>query len=200
VRLRTPLAHRPQTCAERVDHRDRHAIFRHTLDPVAWYGVYNRSMKTIRPASDEHPAPSLTIGRLARAAGVGVETVRFYERQGLLAEPARRSSGYRHYGEAAVARLQFIRRAKDLGFTLSEIKSLLELRRDPTSTAADVRRQARQKIEEIDQKLSSLQQIRAALMRLVNECHGHGPLNECPIVDAMEHGAGTKATARGKKS
>ena len=157
-------------------------------------------MKATRIVLEESAAPSLTIGRLAKAAGVGVETVRFYERQGLLAEPTRRSSGYRHYGESAVARLQFIRRAKDLGFTLNEIKSLLELRRDPNSTAADVRRQARQKIEEIDVKLRSLQQIRAALMRLVEECHGCGPLSECPIVDAMEHGPGTMSAAKGKKS
>ncbi|QDT52750.1 HTH-type transcriptional regulator HmrR [Caulifigura coniformis] len=157
-------------------------------------------MKATQTDSKERPPASLTIGRLARAAGVGVETVRFYERQGLLAEPERRSSGYRNYGEAAIARLQFIRRAKELGFTLSEIKSLLELRRDPSSTAADVRRQARQKIEEIDEKVRSLQQIRAALMRLVDECHGHGPLSECPIVDAMEHGPGTTVATKGKKS
>src|SRR5688572_16538183 len=83
--------------------------------------------------------PSLSIGQVAKAAGLGIETIRFYERQGLLAEPRRRSSGYRIYDESAVARLQFIRRAKDLGFTLGEIKSLLELRRDPGATAADVR-------------------------------------------------------------
>jgi len=157
-------------------------------------------MKATSKDSTDRPSPSLTIGRLAKAAGVGVETVRFYERQGLLAEPERRSSGYRTYGEAAIARLQFIRRAKELGFTLNEIKSLLELRRDPGSTAADVRHQARQKIDEIDEKLRSLQQIRAALMRLVDECHGHGPLSECPIVDAMEHGAKRTTGVKGRKS
>jgi len=157
-------------------------------------------MKTAVRTSEAPLPKSLTIGQVAKAAGIGVETIRFYERQGLLAEPARRSSGYRSYSEAAVARLQFIRRAKDLGFTLSEIKSLLELRRDPTATAADVRRQARQKIEDIEERIRSLGEIRGALLHLVEQCHGHGSLSECPIVDAMEHGAAVHTRAKGAKS
>jgi len=135
---------------------------------------------------------SLTIGQVAKSAGVGTETVRFYERQGLLAEPGRRSSGYRVYDESAVARLQFIRRAKDLGFTLSEIKSLLELRRDPGATAADVRQRARRELGEVEEHIRSLEQIRAALLKLVSQCHGRGPLSKCPIVDAMVHGPGSE--------
>ena len=84
---------------------------------------------------------TLTIGQVAGQAGVGVETVRFYERQGLLEVPPRRQSGYREYGEDAVARLRFIRRAKQLGFTLKEIKELLALRRDPSTPGADVKQQ-----------------------------------------------------------
>ena len=82
---------------------------------------------------------TLTIGRVAEQASVGVETVRFYEREGLLEEPPRRQSGYREYGEDAVTRLRFIRRAKQLGFTLKEIKELLALRRDPSTPGADVK-------------------------------------------------------------
>lgn len=87
----------------------------------------------------------LTIGHLARLAGVGVETVRFYERQGLLAEPERRQSGYRQYSDEVIQRLRFIRRAKELGFSLAEIRDLLSLRDDPAATAADVRRRAEAK-------------------------------------------------------
>ncbi len=84
----------------------------------------------------------LTIGQLARRADVGVETVRFYQRKGLLAEPDRRPSGYRQYDEAIVDRLRFIKRAKELGFTLNEIKELLSLRLDPSTTCADVKNRA----------------------------------------------------------
>jgi len=149
-----------------------------------------------RSQNDEAPA-SFTIGQVAQAAEIGVETVRFYEREGLLAEPDRKSSGYRSYPASAIARLQFIRRAKDLGFTLNEIKQLLELRRDPESTAADVRKRALTKIQDIDSKIRSLQEIRSALEMLVNHCHGRGPLSECPILDAMEHGKSTAKAAKG---
>src|SRR5262245_11414989 len=95
----------------------------------------------------------LTIGEVARRAGVGVETVRFYEREGRLDEPARRASGYRQYGEDAVARLRFIRRAKELGFSLKEIAELLALRADPATTRADVRRRAETKVADIEAKV-----------------------------------------------
>src|SRR4051794_20492053 len=116
----------------------------------------------------------LTIGQLARRAGVGVETVRFYERQGLLEEPDRRASGYRQYPEEVVARLRFIRRAKDLGFTLGEIKELLALRLDPGATRADVRRQAEDKLAAIAAKIHDLQRMQAALRRLTDACHSAG--------------------------
>ena len=92
---------------------------------------------------------ALTIGQLARQAAVGVETIRFYEREGLLAEPERRPSGYRQYPAEVVRRVRFIRHAKELGFTLKEIQELLELRVDPVSSCADVRRHARAKIADI---------------------------------------------------
>ena len=107
---------------------------------------------------------SLTIGQLARRAAVGVETIRFYERQGLLSEPPRRSSGYRDDPPETVARIVFIRRAKDLGFTLREIGELLDLRVRPRRNCAQVKRSADAKISDIDRKLASLRRMRRALI------------------------------------
>jgi MerR family mercuric resistance operon transcriptional regulator len=128
----------------------------------------------------------LSIGEVARQAGVGVETVRFYERQGLLAEPDRKASGYRQYDEEAVAVLRFIRRAKELGFTLKEIKELLTLRLDPDGTAADVKRRAEAKVADIEAKLRDLRRMREALLRLTAACHGRGPVSTCPILEALD--------------
>ncbi len=132
----------------------------------------------------------LTIGQVARRAGVGIETVRFYERQGLLEEPERRESGYRQYGEDAIARLRFIRRAKGLGFSLKEIKDLLALRLDPAATRADVRRRAEAKVADIEAKIHDLQRMRQALLRLTASCRGHGPVSGCPILEALDDPGG----------
>ena len=128
----------------------------------------------------------LTIGQVARSAGVGVETVRFYERQGLLEEPARKDSGYRQYSQDVVARLRFIKRAKELGFSLKEIKEQLALRVDPTTTCAEVRSKAAAKIADVEQKIEALQRIRTALVKLTAVCRGRGPTSECPILDALD--------------
>lgn len=129
----------------------------------------------------------LTIGDVARQAGVGVETVRFYERQGLLDEPRRRASGYRQYdGGEAIAVLQFIRRAKELGFTLKEIKGLLALRRNASSTRAEIREQAKAKVSDIETKIADLQRIRDVLAKLVKKCHGDGAASDCPILEALQ--------------
>lgn len=128
---------------------------------------------------------ALTIGQVARQAGVGVETVRFYERQGLLNEPPRRESGYRQYSDDVVARLRFIRRAKDLGFSLKEIKELLALRVDPTTTCAEVRSKAEAKLVDVEEKIQALQRIKKALRKLTTLCTGRGPISECPILDAL---------------
>ena len=129
---------------------------------------------------------TLTIGQVARSAGVGVETVRFYERQGLLEEPERRESGYRQYTEDVVAWLRFIRRAKELGFTLKEVRELIALRRDPSATRADVRRQAGTKIADIEAKIRDLQRMKEALLKLTAFCRGHGPASGCPILEALD--------------
>lgn len=129
---------------------------------------------------------SLTIGQVADRADVGVETVRFYEREGLVEEPPRRPSGYRQYPPEAVARIRFIRRAKELGFSLKEIRELLALRLDPQSTCGDVRDRAEEKLAGIRDKIAALERMSAALERLTAACSGAGSVSECPILEAME--------------
>ena len=97
-----------------------------------------------------------TIGKVARLTAVGIETIRFYEREGLIPEPPRRESGYRQYPPATIDRVHFIKRAKDLGFTLAEIKELLDLSVGPKTTCADVKRTAMEKMKEVDTKISDL--------------------------------------------
>lgn len=128
----------------------------------------------------------LTIGRMAKKAGVTIDTVRFYERRGLIAEPPRSAANYRLYPEEDAARLRFIRHAKDLGFSLTEIKELLDLRHDPAATKADVKHCAEAKIRDIKQKINDLSRILAALEPLTATCNGHGPVSECPILEALE--------------
>lgn len=129
---------------------------------------------------------TLTIGELAREAGVNVQTVRYYERRGLLEEPPRRASGYREYPESDVARLGFIRRAQALGFTLTEIGDLLSLRVDPRTTSADVHRRVEEKLADVEAKLADLRRIRGALRELAASCKAHGPVGECPFLEALE--------------
>jgi MerR family copper efflux transcriptional regulator len=129
---------------------------------------------------------ALTIGQLARRAGVGVQTVRYYERRHLLPTAARRASGYREFPPAALERLRFIRRAQELGFTLSEIGELLALRLDPHTTAAEVKARAGQKIDEIDDKIRDLERIRHALTHLAGRCRGgRGPAGDCPLLESL---------------
>lgn len=130
----------------------------------------------------------LTIGQVAKRAGIGVETVRYYEREGLLEAPERRPSGYRQFNEGIVARLRFIRRAKDLGFTLNEIKELLSLRLDPSTTCADVKKRAEAKITDIEGRIDSLKRMRRSLVKLTKGCRGQGVTSDCPILDALDDG------------
>jgi MerR family copper efflux transcriptional regulator len=131
----------------------------------------------------------MTIGELAEAAGVGVETVRFYERKKLIAQPARPQSGFRRYDDDVVRRIRFIREAQELGFTLAEIRQLLELRLDPRRSCADVKSEALMKIADIDEKMSALRVMRKALVEITESCSGEGPTSECPILDAIEASA-----------
>jgi MerR family mercuric resistance operon transcriptional regulator len=127
-----------------------------------------------------------TIGTLAQKANVNLETIRFYERKGIIPKPTRLPSGYRYYSEEDVKRLQFIQMAKKHGFSLKEIKELLHLRVDPNCTCEDVRRRAENKIQVIEEKIRELKQIKDALAILVASCVGTGPTQECPILDAFE--------------
>ncbi|MCK5770671.1 MerR family transcriptional regulator [Algiphilus sp.] len=128
-----------------------------------------------------------TIGRIATASGVGVETIRFYEREGLLPEPERSASGYRLYSDDAVARLRFIQRAKQLGFTLDEVRRLLTLA-DVAGPSAEVRALAADKLAIIDARLRDLGRMREALADLVECCDGSGSAASCPIIHALVDG------------
>lgn len=129
--------------------------------------------------------PSLTIKQTAQRAGVGVETLRFYEREGLVPEPPRTSSGYRQYPPETIRRIRFIKRAQSLGFTLPEVRELLTLTVLPGATAADVRARATQKIADIELKITTLERMKSALQRVTQACHGAGPLETCPILEAL---------------
>lgn len=128
---------------------------------------------------------TFSIGQLAKRTRVNIETIRYYERRGLLPDPPRRESGYRQYSHDAVARLEFIRRGKELGFSLTEITELLALRVDPNTSCADVRTRAEAKIADVREKIQSLSRIEGALTRLAAQCHGRGPTSDCPILDAL---------------
>lgn len=134
---------------------------------------------------------ALTIGQIARDAGVSVETVRFYERQGLLTPPERTPSGYRQYEEDAVWRLRFIRRAKEVGFTLKEVKELLSLRLDAATTCEDVRSRAEAKIAHIDDKIHTLHRMRERLVKLTEACARRSTTGRCPILEALDAGERT---------
>jgi len=127
----------------------------------------------------------LKIGELARLAGVTNDTVRFYERSDLIKPAGRSESNYRMYSREDVNRLRFIRRAKTLGFTLSEIKELLTLQHDPHTTRADIKKRTLAKIEDITGKINDLTRIKEALEHLAAECDGRGPLAGCPILGAL---------------
>lgn len=128
----------------------------------------------------------LSIGQVARRAGVGVETVRFYEREGLLEEPPRRTSGYRQYSEQVVKRIHFIKRAQKLGFSLKEITELLTLRVDGQTSCEEVKGRTEAKIAEVERKLIELQRMRQALLQVATLCTGEGPASACPMLDALD--------------
>ncbi|MGH7458149.1 MAG: MerR family DNA-binding protein [Longimicrobiaceae bacterium] len=131
---------------------------------------------------------SLSIGQAAEEAGVGVETVRFYQRKGLIEKPPRRGTRHRRYPPEAVARIRFIRGAQKLGFSLKEIEELLALRIAPDTSKADVKARAEAKVAEIEEKLGDLQRMRDTLLRLIGACEGIGTLEDCPILEAFDRG------------
>jgi len=127
-----------------------------------------------------------SIGEVAKQTGVGVETIRFYERKGLIDEPPRKASGYRQYDGGIIKHLSFIRKAKTLGFTLTEIKELLSLKAEEGSDCEDVKLLAGEKLADIEQKLESLRRMKRILKKLVDQCPGKGSARDCPILDALD--------------
>jgi DNA-binding transcriptional MerR regulator len=129
--------------------------------------------------------PQHTIGFAAKAAGVGIDTVRYYEREGLLSRAQRTASGYRLYSASDVERLRFIRQAKALGFTLEDIAELLRLQ-DGGGRRDQVRARAKARIDDLDRKIRELSAIREALASLERQCCGSGPLAGCPIIEGVQ--------------
>lgn len=128
----------------------------------------------------------LKIGQLAKAANVNIDTIRYYERRGLIPEPPRRTSGYREYSLGYIARIRFIKRAQELGFSLKEIKDLLDLRVDSQTVCSDVKKRTEAKIIDIDEKIQSLIRMKQTLINLVEHCKSQEPTGECPILSMLD--------------
>ncbi len=128
---------------------------------------------------------TLTIGKVAKQSGFSIDTIRFYEREGLLPEPERKPSGYRIYYPSIFIRLRFIKRAKQLGFSLEEITELLSLSEDNHDGVKGVRERAQHHVDLISQRIATLIKVRDSLSQLVDACPGHGAPEECPILRAL---------------
>ncbi len=129
---------------------------------------------------------ALKIGEVAQRGAVNQQTIRYYEREGLLPEPPRRESGYRMFPDSTVGRVRFIKRAQELGFTLSEIRELLSLRVDRERSSGAVKALAEAKIRDIEGKIRALQAMKRALTHLSGKCSGRGPASECPILEGLD--------------
>lgn len=130
----------------------------------------------------------MKIGEVAKHSGFGIETIRYYEREGLLQPPQRRPSGYRQYDESTVRRLEYIRQAKDLGFTLAEIRELLELSFAAHSSCDHIRQRAEAKIADIEEKIRSLQQMKRSLRKILQRCRAANSIADCPLVHKTTSG------------
>jgi MerR family mercuric resistance operon transcriptional regulator len=127
----------------------------------------------------------LTVGQLAKKANVNLETIRYYERRGLIPEPPRSQSGYRQYSADDLQRTKFIKRAQALGFTLKEISELLSLRVEPGTSCREVKARVQAKIVDVEKRIADLERMQAALLRLSNRCAGRGPVSKCPILEEL---------------
>lgn len=129
-----------------------------------------------------------TIGKIAKDSGTPIETIRFYEREGLLPEAPRTESGYRLYDQGTTRRLRFISRAKALGFTLAEIREILNLQDHPASNRtgrAEVKALTEKKLTDIEQRITDLQRMQQVLSKLAGECSGRGGVSHCPIIETL---------------
>jgi DNA-binding transcriptional MerR regulator len=136
----------------------------------------------------ERSAHGVNRAQIAASAGVNIETLRCYERRGLIPPPRRSQANYRKYPADTVRRVRFVKHAQDLGFTLGEIKELLGLRATRGARSGEVRAKAAAKITDIDARIAALDQMRTALAHLVEECSGDGPASGCTILHAIDHG------------
>lgn len=130
----------------------------------------------------------LTIGRLARLVGVNIQTIRYYERCGILHPVSKTESGYRLYEERELERLKFIRHAQEWGFTLKEIGELLELKTFPLSACRKVKKRAEDKLKIVEEKIESLKRLKRVLRELIFACEKRMPLEGCPILKPIEKG------------
>ena len=148
------------------------------------------------------PSTTMTIGKAAKLAGVGVETIRFYERKGLIPQPLKPASGgFRDYPADTLAQIRFICEAQELGFSLAEAAQLLTLRADPKADCAQVQRRAESKLAEVRDKIERLEGIGTALERLIRACPGKGALGACSIMESLvaaTEGTSVNANADGK--
>ena len=129
---------------------------------------------------------ALKIGEVAQRGGVNLQTIRYYEREKLLPEPPRLPSGYRMFPEQTVHRVRFIKRAQELGFSLAEIRDLLSIQIDPKKECSDVKRLAKAKMADIDEKIRTLEAMKRVLGGLTKLCPGQGPSSECPILESID--------------
>ncbi|HYE42646.1 MAG TPA: helix-turn-helix domain-containing protein [Caulobacteraceae bacterium] len=134
--------------------------------------------------SEKSAGPGRTIGTLARETGVNVETIRFYEREGIIPAPPRTAGNYRLYGPGHVRRLAFIRRARDLGFPLDVVRALLALADQPDRLCGEVDDLVVEQLHEVERKIADLQRLRDELDRLAHQCRG-GRISECRIIEAL---------------
>ena len=138
---------------------------------------------------------TIGIGELAKRSGVGHETIRYYERESLLPRAQRTAANYRRYPPSSVTRLRFIRMAKDLGYTLDEIRGLLSLQ-DANGHRADVKKLAGHKLRQIRTRIAELQRMETALAGMYQRCSGHGPVQGCPIIETLAGGSAVDSTRR----
>jgi MerR family copper efflux transcriptional regulator len=131
-------------------------------------------------------AMALKIGEVAERGGVNLQTIRYYEREKLLPKPPRLPSGYRMFPEQTVHRVRFIKRAQELGFSLADIRDLLSIQIDPKKECSDVKRLAKIKIADIEEKIRTLEAMKRVLSGLTKLCPGRGPSSECPILESID--------------